>query len=89
MRTKDIIKEEANRGGGETSLNTKIEAKQDQIKFKKLEMPVIDSEDRESWFYREKHFFSVAPSERARKVGDRHSEYGRKRAELVSLSRKS
>lgn len=57
MRTKDIIKEEANRGGGETSLNTKIEAKQDQIKFKKLEMPVIDSEDQESWFYREKHFF--------------------------------
>ncbi|TYK03081.1 ty3-gypsy retrotransposon protein [Cucumis melo var. makuwa] len=44
---------------GETSLSGEAGGGQERIKFKKLEMPVFNSEDPEGWFYRAEHYFQM------------------------------
>ncbi|KAA0034358.1 gypsy/ty3 element polyprotein [Cucumis melo var. makuwa] len=56
IRTEDLVE-----GGeeGKTSLSLETGAGQDRIKFKKLEMPVFNGEDQDSWIYRAEHYFQM------------------------------
>lgn len=87
MRTEDVIEEEAGEEG-ETSLSTETRVGQDQIKFKKLEMPVFNGKS-ERLVLQGGTLFSVAPSKRTRGIEGCRSQSGGKRPKLVPLARKS
>ncbi|TYK08255.1 gypsy/ty3 element polyprotein [Cucumis melo var. makuwa] len=50
VRTEEVVEKEMD--DREMSLSMETGAGQDQIKFKKLEMPVFNGEDLDGWFYR-------------------------------------
>ncbi|KAA0051937.1 gypsy/ty3 element polyprotein [Cucumis melo var. makuwa] len=53
----EVVEEDADEG--ETSMSIETGAGQDQIKFKKLEMPIFNGEDPDGWFYRAEHYFQM------------------------------
>lgn len=59
LRTEDKLDIEEGTEEGETSQLRKSVAKQDQIKFKKLEMPMFNGDYPDGWFYRAEHYFQL------------------------------